>query len=143
MTGRSVDWCITALTEDVLDHYQYKDLRKEKGFVDNKKMQDCVVESILKARAIPDDDIYDVMMEHLVIEFNQTLGHIRRMKADIQFGGVHPMAGTPVFHPVVDGEGFKLGRRKDFLKRPWNLVSRRLQVRHLYATPDQNPKLSP
>ena len=57
MTGRRVDWCITALTEDVLDHYWYKDLRKEKGFVDNKKMQDSVVSAILKARAIPDKDV--------------------------------------------------------------------------------------
>lgn len=67
-----------------------------------------------------------VMMEHLVTEFNQTLGRIRRMKANIQSGGVHPMAGPPVFHHVVDGQGFKLGRRKDFLERPWNSVSRRL-----------------
>ena len=57
MTGRRVDWCITALTEDVHDHYWYKDLRKEKGFVDNKKMQDKVVDSILKARLIPDTDV--------------------------------------------------------------------------------------
>ena len=57
MTGRRVDRCITALTEDVLDHYWYKDLRKEKGFVDNKKMQDKVVDSILKARLIPDTDV--------------------------------------------------------------------------------------
>lgn len=258
MIGRRVDWCITALTEDVLDHYWYKDLRKEKGFVDNKKMQDCVVESILKARAIPDEDVTlpvidgdtalvtstehrhlrytvhnpgsewgvcncvwaqrgnickhhvkvvmmmnpeiaegtiarycgrlagnvngglqqlltprreqppppsetvtpasaprptpsrhramdlpetlqnqvillaeevagdTVMMEHLVTEFNQTLGRLRRMKAEIQSGSVHPMAGSPVFHPVVDGQGFKLGRRKDFLERSWNPVSRRL-----------------
>lgn len=26
MTGRRVDWCITALTKDNLDHYWYKDL---------------------------------------------------------------------------------------------------------------------
>ena len=57
ITGRRVDWCITALTEDVLDHYWYKDLREEKGIVDNKKMQDCFVESILKARAIPNEDV--------------------------------------------------------------------------------------
>ena len=57
MTGRRVDWCITALTEDVLDHYWYMDLRKQMGFVDNKKMQDSIVNSILKARSIPDDDV--------------------------------------------------------------------------------------
>ena len=57
MTGRRVDWCITALTEDVLDHYWYKDLLKEKGFVFNKKIQDSVVNSILKARSIPDEDV--------------------------------------------------------------------------------------
>ena len=57
MTRWRVDWCIIALTEDVLDHYWYKDLQKEKGYVDNKKMQDYVVESILKARAIPDKDV--------------------------------------------------------------------------------------
>ena len=57
MTSRRVDWCITALTEDVVDHYWYKDLRKEKGFVDNKKGQDIVVSSILRARKIPDKDV--------------------------------------------------------------------------------------
>jgi len=37
MTSRRVDLCITALTEDILDHYWYKDLRKKMGFVNNKK----------------------------------------------------------------------------------------------------------
>ena len=64
MTGRRVDWCITALTEDVLDHYWYKDLRKQKGFVDNKKMQDSIVSSILKARSIPDEDVTLPSTEH-------------------------------------------------------------------------------
>jgi len=44
-----------------------------------------------------------IMMEHLVTEFNQTLGRLRRMKVEIQSGSVHPMVGSPVFHPVVDG----------------------------------------
>ena len=258
MTGRRVDWCITALTEDVVDHYWYKDLRKEKGFIDNKKLQDCVVDSILKARAIPDEDVTlptedgdtalvtstshrhlrytvhnpgsewgmctcvwaqrgnmckhhvkvvlmmhpeiaegtiarycgrlagningglrqlltpqrvqpppsaesdtpysavrptpvkpvsqdipatlsqlvitlgqevagdTVLMEHLVAEFNQTLGRIRRMKAEIKSGIVHPMEGTPVFSPVDDGQGFKLARRRDFLEKPRTHVVRRL-----------------
>ena len=52
-----------------------------------------------------------IMMEHLVTEFNQTLGRLRRMKAEIQSGSIHPMAGSPMFHPVLDGQGFKLGRR--------------------------------
>ena len=258
MTGRRVDWCITALTEDVVDHYWYKDLRKEKGFIDNKKCQDTVVDSILKARAIPDDDVTlpvhegdtalvtstehrhlrytvhnpgsewgmctcvwaqrgnmckhhvkvvimmhpeiaegtiarfcgrlagnkngglrqlltpqrvqppptvesetpysatrlsplkpvsqnleevlsqqviqlgeevkgdTVLMEHLVAEFNQTLGKIRRMKADIKSGLLHPMEGVPEFCPVDDGQGFKLARRRDFLEKPKSHVVRRL-----------------
>ena len=265
MTGRRVDWCITALTEDVLDHYWYKDLRKEKGFVDNKKQQDTVVNSILKARLIPDSDVtlpesdggfalvtstshrhlrYTVhnpdsewgvcncvwaqrgnmckhhvkvvmmmnpeiaegtiarycgrmagnvngglkqlltpsrvqyptsegvstpiretthvpmtpshtpqrpsaqdlpntlrqqvillteevdgdyvMMEHLVAEFNLTLGRLRRIKAERRDGTLHPMAGEPVFFTVEDGMGFKLGRNKDFLERSGPRVARRL-----------------
>lgn len=57
MHGRRVDWTITALTEDVHDHYWYKSLRKEKGFIDNKKMQDYAATAILKARDIPDSDV--------------------------------------------------------------------------------------
>jgi hypothetical protein len=265
MTGRRVDWCITALTEDVLDHYWYKDLRKEKGFVDNKKMQDTVVDSILKARQIPDIDVtlpktdgdtafvtstthrhlrytvhnpgsewgvcncvweqrgnickhhvkvvmmmhpditegtiarycgrmagnvngglhqlltprrilnppqeeastpigepssYPVtpihtphrcnavdlpdslrlrvielhkevdgdsfLMEHLLAEFNQTLGRLRRLKAEKRDGTIYPMTGTPVFEAVNDGMGFKLARKKDFLERSGPPVARRL-----------------
>ena len=265
MTGRRVDWCITALTEDVLDHYWFKDLCKENGFVDNKKLQDITVESILKAREIPDSDVtlpeveggfalvtstehrhlrYTVhnpdsewgvcncvwaqrgnmckhhvkvltmmnpdlaegtiarycgrmagtvngglqqlltprrqthvesqchftpsgdsatvpvtpnqtpqrcrtedlpntlyqqvtllseevngdsfLMEHLVAEFNLTLGRLRRMKAERREGTVHPVVGEPVFFTVNDGLGFKLGRRKDFLERSGPPVARRL-----------------
>ena len=57
MTGRRVDWCIYALTGDVLHHYRYSALRKRHGFVDNKKKQDIVVASLLKARDIPDSDV--------------------------------------------------------------------------------------
>ena len=265
MTGRRVDWCITALTEDVLDHYWYKDLRKESGFIDNKKLQDITVESILKARKIPDSDVTlpeetggfalvtstthrhmrytvhnpdsewavcncvwaqkgnmckhhvkvltmmnpdlaegtiarycgrmagningglkqlltprrqnnaepvgaftpcgdsagvpvtpnitprwrtvedlpdmlsqqilllseevngdSVMMEHLVAEFNLTLGRLRRIKAERRDGTLHPMQGEPVFFPVDDGMGFKLARRKDFLERSGPSCARRL-----------------
>ena len=36
--SRRVDWCIITLMEDVLNHYWYKDLHKDKVFVDNKKL---------------------------------------------------------------------------------------------------------
>ena len=263
MTGQRVDWCITALTEDVLDHYWYKDLRKEKGFVDNKKMHDTVVGSILKARKIPDIDVtlpdkdgdtalvtstkhqhlrYAVhnpgsewgvcnyvwaqrgnickhhvkvvmmmhpdiaewtiarycgrmagnvngglkqlltpwripinwmedygtpisqsssvpvtpnhtpqrryapdvadalqmqviqlheevgedqfLMEHLLAEFNQTLGRLRRLKADRRAGIHNPLKEAAVFETVNDGIGFKLARNKDFLEHSGPLVAR-------------------
>jgi hypothetical protein len=57
MTRRRVDWCIYALTGDVLHHYRYNALQKRHGFVDNKKNQDIVVASLLKARDIPDSDV--------------------------------------------------------------------------------------
>ena len=57
MVGRRVDWTITSLTEDVHDHFWYKGLRKEKGFIENKKMQDVVVSALMKAREIPDSDV--------------------------------------------------------------------------------------
>ncbi|KAG0554069.1 hypothetical protein KC19_12G059900 [Ceratodon purpureus] len=67
-----------------------------------------------------------VLMEHLLAEFNLTLGRIRRLKAEIKSGVVHPMEGTPVFVPVDDGQGFKLARRRDFLEKPHKHVVRRL-----------------
>ena len=57
MVGRHVDWTITALTEEVHDHFWYKGLRKENGFVDNKKMQNATVTALMKARDIPDADV--------------------------------------------------------------------------------------
>lgn len=57
MVGRRVDWSITCLTEDVHDHFWYKGLRKDSGFVDNQKMQDFAVSAIVKARLIPDSDV--------------------------------------------------------------------------------------
>ena len=258
MTGRRVDWCITALTEDVLEHYWYKDLRKQAGFVDNKKIQDSVVNSILKARNIPDEDVTlpgesgdvalvtstehrhlrytvhnpgsewgvcncvwaqrgnlckhhikvvmmmhpemaegtiarycgrlagnvngglqqlltprrvehppvsqaptpmsipsvtparradhdlaetlqqqmkllhdevdgdELMTQHLIADLNQALGRLKKLKAEIKNGNVHPMAGSAHFSPVKDGKGFKLGRFKDFLEKPRTSVARRL-----------------
>jgi hypothetical protein len=41
----------------VHDHFWYKGLRKENGFVDNKKMQNFVVTVLMKARDIPDVDV--------------------------------------------------------------------------------------
>lgn len=57
MVGRRVDWCIHALTEDVVDHYWVKSLHKEWGFVDNKKKQGIAVSSLMRARLIPDSDV--------------------------------------------------------------------------------------
>ena len=67
-----------------------------------------------------------IMMEHLVVEFNQTLDRIRKLKAEIKYGTVHPLAESPVLQIVDDGQGFKLRRKKDFLERSFNLVARRL-----------------
>ena len=57
MVGRRIDWIITALTEEVHGHFWYKGLRKENGFVDNKKMQNFVVIALMKARDIPHVDV--------------------------------------------------------------------------------------
>ena len=57
MVGRRVDWTITSLSEDVHDHFWYKGLRKDKGFIENKKMQDVAVSALMKAWEIPDSDV--------------------------------------------------------------------------------------
>lgn len=67
-----------------------------------------------------------VLMEHLFAEFNITLGRIRTLKAELRSGTVHPMAASPLFVPVNDGKGFKLGRYRDFLEGPKRTVARRL-----------------
>jgi hypothetical protein len=67
-----------------------------------------------------------VLMEHLVAEFNITLGRIRTLKAKLRSRTVHPMAVSPVFVPVNDGKGFRLGRYRDFLERPKRTMARRL-----------------
>jgi hypothetical protein len=57
MAGRRVDWCVWGLHEEVEPHYWYTSLRKEGGFVDNKKKQDTVVSALLRARSIPETDV--------------------------------------------------------------------------------------
>ena len=57
MAGRRVDWCVWALHEEVEPHYWYTSLRKEGGFVDNKKKQDIAVSAVLRARSIPETDV--------------------------------------------------------------------------------------
>lgn len=62
-------------------------------------------------------------MEHLFAEFNITLGRIRTLKAELRSVTVHPMATSPLFVPVNDGKGFKLGRYRDFLEGPKRTVA--------------------
>ena len=57
MVGRRVDWCIHALTRDVVTHYSYYVLQKIHGFVDNKKERGIVVSALIQARDIPDTDV--------------------------------------------------------------------------------------
>ena len=66
------------------------------------------------------------LMEHLLTEFNQTLGQLRRLKTERREGTVHPMTTTPVFQVVNDGMGFILARKKDFLEHSEMHVARRL-----------------
>ena len=65
-------------------------------------------------------------MEHLVAEFNITLGWIRTLKAELRSRTVDPMAVSLLFVPVNDGKGFKLGRYRHFLEGPKKTVARRL-----------------
>jgi hypothetical protein len=51
--GRCVDWVINELVGDVLLHYWYKSLRKNHGFVLNKKQENFVINVFLMARMIP------------------------------------------------------------------------------------------
>ena len=67
-----------------------------------------------------------VLMEHLVAEFNITLGRMRTLKAELRSGTVHPMDVSPLFVSVNDGKGFRLGRYRDFLEGPKRPVARRL-----------------
>jgi hypothetical protein len=53
LSGRLLDWCIHHLLEDVLPHYLYQSLRKNWGFVPNKKQERFVVNIVLCARDIP------------------------------------------------------------------------------------------
>ena len=78
MVGRRVDWTITALTEEVHDHFWYKGLRKETGFIDNKKMQDYAVTALIKARDIPDCDVtLNVMPGNYALVTSSKHPHIR------------------------------------------------------------------
>jgi hypothetical protein len=53
LCGRWVAWCRHQLLGDVLLHYWYQSLRKNWGFVPNKKQEQFVINIVLHARDIP------------------------------------------------------------------------------------------
>jgi len=48
-----MDWCIHHLLGHVLSHYWYQSLRKDWGFVPNRKQERFVVNVVICARDIP------------------------------------------------------------------------------------------
>ena len=52
--GRRLDWVIYELTGEILSHYWYQSMRKQHGFVPNLRQEQFVINSVLKAREIPD-----------------------------------------------------------------------------------------
>jgi hypothetical protein len=52
---RHVDWCIHKLIGDVLSHYWYQRLRKNWGFVPNKKREQFVVKTVIGPKEIPNN----------------------------------------------------------------------------------------
>lgn len=59
LVGRRMDWLIYELTGNVMEKYDYNDWSKKNGFVENKKIREMVVNSIIQAQAVP--DLYVVM----------------------------------------------------------------------------------
>ena len=56
MVGRRVNWIISALTKEMHGHFWYKG-KKENDLVDNKKMQNLVVTTLMKTCDIRDVDV--------------------------------------------------------------------------------------
>ena len=57
MLGRRVDRLVHELTGEVLTHFWYQNLRKHFGFVINKRQEQIVIQTLLKARNIPDSNV--------------------------------------------------------------------------------------
>ena len=57
MLGSRVDLLIHELNEETLTHFLYQSLRKQFGFVINKRHEYIVVEALLKARNIPNANV--------------------------------------------------------------------------------------
>jgi hypothetical protein len=53
--GRRLDWVIYELTGEILSHYWYQAIKKQHGFVPNLKLEQFVINAVLKAREIPDN----------------------------------------------------------------------------------------
>jgi len=66
--GRCVDWAIHGLIGDVLVHYWYKSLRRNHGFVVNRKQEQFVINVLLKAKMI-----LDAYVRLLTINFGMAL----------------------------------------------------------------------
>ena len=60
------------------NHFRYKGLQKENGFVDNKKMQNFAVTALMKARDIPDADVtLNVLLGNHALVISSKHRHIR------------------------------------------------------------------
>lgn len=57
LVGRRMDWLVYELTGNVIEKYDYNDWSKENGFVKNKKIRQMVVNSIIQAKSIPDNNV--------------------------------------------------------------------------------------
>ena len=57
LIGRRMDWLIYELTGNVIEKYDYTDWSKQNGFVKNKKLRQIMVNSIIQANSIPNDNV--------------------------------------------------------------------------------------
>ena len=55
--GQWMDWLIYELTGNVTEKYDYTDWSKQKGFVKNKKLRQIMVNSIIQANSIPNENV--------------------------------------------------------------------------------------
>ena len=57
LIGRRMDWLIYELIGNVTEKYDYTDWSKQNGFVKNKKLRQIMVNSIIQANSIPNENV--------------------------------------------------------------------------------------